>query len=249
VQAMPLTPQQKTAPVLALDTCSVLCSVALGGNQTSFSISKQPRRHADDVLIMVQQLLSEQAIGLADCSFIAMVSGPGSFTGLRIGAAVCQGLAFGSGLKVIPVSALALMARRAVSGQGTAIFVCLQHAREDEYFLAVYQDTGDSFPVAIISECVVDRTYLENGLADELYKVAATLNLPVVLCGMDWELQQLSTALAGLSTLILTESADARDLLSLAEQLDPATHAVEPELATPVYLKEEMAYRTVSGTS
>ena len=62
--------------------------------------------------------LSDAGIALGDLNLLAVAAGPGSFTGLRVGIASMQGLATATGLRVVPVSALEALARRAVGGSG-----------------------------------------------------------------------------------------------------------------------------------
>ncbi|ALO46239.1 tRNA (adenosine(37)-N6)-threonylcarbamoyltransferase complex dimerization subunit type 1 TsaB [Pseudohongiella spirulinae] len=219
--------------ILAIDTSAALCSVALhNGVQQFFNTSVNTRRHADDLLAMVQGLLAESGLTLSDLDAIAVVSGPGSFTGLRIGLAVAQGLAFGSDKGIITVSALAMLARCAASQlQSTqSSFAALMAAREQEYYLGVYQDALGQFPNCLLADQVID--------ADDVR--AALQGVPVgqlVFAGSDWRSLGIENSLECLP--------DARVLLSLAIQQFEKTGTIAPELAALSYLKEELPYRTV----
>ena len=99
---------------LAIDTTTEACSVALscdGNSQSRYT--EEPRKHANLVLPMVDELLAEAGITLSQLNGIAFCQGPGAFTGLRIGAGVVQGLAFSVDVPVLGVSTLAAMAQRA----------------------------------------------------------------------------------------------------------------------------------------
>jgi len=111
--------QPGSPALLALDTASGQCSVALlaSGRLVTCAVPTV-RDHAQILLPMTDLVLAEAGLRLKQLDGIAFGRGPGSFTGVRIAAAVTQGLAAGAGLPVLPVSdlrALAEFARRALS--------------------------------------------------------------------------------------------------------------------------------------
>jgi len=90
---------------------------------------------------MIQELLSEAGIRLSDIELIAVVAGPGSFTGVRIGIAVAQGLSLTAKLPVVALSSLALQAMLTLSDkQCSKVLVC-EEAREGEVYFAAYQQS------------------------------------------------------------------------------------------------------------
>ncbi len=133
--------------ILALDTASAQCSVALfiDGAITMRAVATA-REHAVLILPMVDALLADAGIGLRALDGIAFGRGPGSFTGLRIAAAVTQGLAAGADLPVRPVSslrALAAQARRSLhhnadpAAAGAAWLACMD-ARMGEVYWGLF---------------------------------------------------------------------------------------------------------------
>lgn len=135
--------------LLALDTASGQCSVALlAGGQLTVRATRTAREHAQLLLPMVDAVLAEAGLALRDVDGIAFGCGPGSFTGLRIAAAVTQGLAAGAGLKVLPVSDLRALAegvRVAVASPGAfdggQLLACMD-ARMGELYWGVFEDNG-----------------------------------------------------------------------------------------------------------
>jgi tRNA threonylcarbamoyladenosine biosynthesis protein TsaB len=93
------------------------------------------QRHSELLLPMVDAVLAQAGLGLADLDGVGFGAGPGSFTGLRIACGVAQGLALGAGLKVVPVGTLLALAHDAGAGR---VLACLD-ARMGEVYLAAYE--------------------------------------------------------------------------------------------------------------
>lgn len=132
--------------LLALDTASGQCSVALlqDGEILSRGVFTA-RDHARLLLPQVDEVLAEAGVALTALDGIAFGRGPGSFTGVRIAAAVTQGLAAGAGLPVLPVSslrALAAQARRSVLETGESLppgrLLACMDARMGEVYWGVF---------------------------------------------------------------------------------------------------------------
>jgi len=155
--------------VLAIDTSTEACSAALlwsdGDVRQRFMLTE--RGHADLILPMVDGLLLEAGCRLRDLDGLAFGRGPGGFTGLRIAAGVIQGLAYGAGLRVAPVSSLAAVAFLATAlpipasaaevsrSAGEGILAC-NDARMKEVYWGCYRfDPGDPcLPLLLSAEAV-----------------------------------------------------------------------------------------------
>ena len=97
--------------LLALDTSSLACSVALEVDGTVIDRhEEQARAHTRLIMPMIRDQLEETSIRPEDLDAIVLGNGPGSFIGMRIAASVAQGLAHGAGLGIVPVSSLAAVA-------------------------------------------------------------------------------------------------------------------------------------------
>ena len=140
--------------LLALDTSTEACSVALwldGDLRLRFQLTE--RSHAELVLPMVESLLVEAGLQLAQLDGLAFGRGPGAFTGLRIASGVIQGLALGAGLPVVPVSSLAAVAEQVPVTAGGTILAC-NDARMGEVYWGVYRHEPDGAVTALVAEAV-----------------------------------------------------------------------------------------------
>ncbi len=129
--------------LLAVETSTETVSVALSINGEVFEhYQHAPRQHAELLLPWVEQLLAEAEIGFSSLDAIAFSRGPGSFTSLRIGIGVVQGLAWASDLPVIPVSSLAATAQSAFGENITSALIALD-ARMNEVFSGMFVANSD----------------------------------------------------------------------------------------------------------
>jgi tRNA threonylcarbamoyladenosine biosynthesis protein TsaB len=128
--------------ILALDTATEACSVALlGEGQLIGRHAELGRTHAQEILGMVAAVLAEAQLTLPMLDGIAASIGPGSFTGVRISVAVAQGLAFGADLRVVPVSTLEALALKAMSGKTDLAIACLDARMGEVYWGCFVADT------------------------------------------------------------------------------------------------------------
>ncbi|MFL6710965.1 MAG: tRNA (adenosine(37)-N6)-threonylcarbamoyltransferase complex dimerization subunit type 1 TsaB [Massilia sp.] len=134
--------------ILAIETSSELASCALlQGDVLTSRASNGVRTHSQSILPMVQELLTEAGIALADCDAIAFGAGPGSFTGVRTATGVAQGLAFGAKLPVVPVVTLAAMAQSCAEATGATEVLAVLDARMGEVYWARYRRGADGWSV------------------------------------------------------------------------------------------------------
>ncbi len=129
------------ATILAIDASAEACSAAiLRGDVCTSLHSNEPRAHAQMLLPMVDQLLNQSGIGLSSVDAVGFSKGPGSFTGLRIGLGVAQGLAFGAGLPMVGISSLEAMAVTQCSPEsdGDEQFICVIDARMNELYWSMH---------------------------------------------------------------------------------------------------------------
>jgi tRNA threonylcarbamoyladenosine biosynthesis protein TsaB len=121
--------------VLAVDTATEACSVALlNGDELIGRFAELGRGHAEQILSMVDAVLAEAQVSLSMLDGIAASIGPGAFTGVRISVAVAQGLAFGAGLRVAPVTTLEALASQVMRSGAAHALACLDARMGEVYW-------------------------------------------------------------------------------------------------------------------
>ncbi|MBO6108294.1 MAG: tRNA (adenosine(37)-N6)-threonylcarbamoyltransferase complex dimerization subunit type 1 TsaB [Eubacterium sp.] len=129
--------------ILAIDSSGLTASVALSRDGIvigEYSIHNK-KTHSQTILPMIDEMLCMAAEKKHMITAIAVASGPGSFTGLRIGAATAKGLAQGWDVPVIPVPTLMGLAYNL---QGTSDIVCpIMDARRSQGYYGIFDVTGE----------------------------------------------------------------------------------------------------------
>ncbi|WP_114418701.1 tRNA (adenosine(37)-N6)-threonylcarbamoyltransferase complex dimerization subunit type 1 TsaB [Marinospirillum perlucidum] len=153
--------------ILALDTSSEACSVALwkeGEILEDFRIL--PRQHAQALLPQIKQLLAEAGVSLSQLDALAFGRGPGSFTGLRIAASTAQGLALAQDLPLLPISTLQALAWTAQKHYYARKILTLLDARMDEVYWCAWQGQEET-PQALMAEALNRPEEVEPPLTDD----------------------------------------------------------------------------------
>lgn len=133
--------------LLALETATSTCSVALwhsAGCVAELSLHR-PRKHAERLVPMIRDLLGASDTEITDLRAVAVSGGPGSYTGLRIGASTAKGLAWATGAELVGVpslEALAYSAAAQASPAGDLVVAAFPSRREDVYVAAYRAGTG-----------------------------------------------------------------------------------------------------------
>lgn len=226
--------------ILAVDTATEACSVALlcdGEIISRFAIS--PREHTQKVLPMVEEVLLQAGITLHQLDALAFGRGPGSFTGVRIGVGIAQGLALGANLPMIGISSLMTLAEGAYRISGQSKVLTAIDARMSEVYCAQYQRTEDGIWLGEESEAVMSPDAFRDKMTG--------LKGQWVSAGTGWR------AYAQLqdSELILIDSKvelpAAQDMLPIAERLWLAGKMQSVEDVEPTYLRNEVTWKKLPG--
>lgn len=227
--------------ILAIDTATEACSVALWNDGTTFAhFELCPREHTQRILPLVRGALADADVKLTDLDALAFGRGPGSFTGVRIGIGIAQGLALGAELPMIGVSTLATMAQGAWRKTGATRVLAAIDARMGEVYWAEYQRDADGVWHGEETEAVLKPSAVSERLQQ--------LDGSWAMVGTGWGAWP---ELAANSPLTLTDGEmllpTAEDMLPIARQLFAAQKWVAVEQAEPVYLRNEVAWKKLPG--
>jgi len=213
--------------LLAIDTSSNACSVALlYEDGVSEEHVVEPREHTRILMPMIRKVLGKRTV--SDLDAIVIGNGPGSFIGMRIGAAVAQGLCYGANLPIIPVSSLAAVAAEVFAGYDGERVVVVQDARMHEVYCCTYHRAKDGLPAAAMDECILPVGPLPLGDGGFLAAGAAWKRYP-----------ELPAANAHCVTdIVPVECPRARVLLTLAAA---GGKPIAAETLVPAYLRSKVA--------
>ncbi|MCW6031108.1 tRNA (adenosine(37)-N6)-threonylcarbamoyltransferase complex dimerization subunit type 1 TsaB [Pantoea sp. JK] len=230
-----------SARILALDTATEACSAALQNLQqidARFEIA--PRDHTQRILPLVQELLQAQQLELTALDVLAFGRGPGSFTGVRIGIGIAQGLALGANLPMIGVSSLATMAQGAWRLTGATRVLAAIDARMGELYWAEYLRDENGEWLGAETEAVIKPEVAQERIA--------ALSGEWTAVGTGWQAYPHLLTSPG-AQLIASEVLlpAAEDMLPLALSAWQRDEAVAVENAEPVYLRNEVAWKKLPG--
>ena len=155
--------------ILCCDTSNSTCCAGIygDGKELGFELSLEKKTHSETFMPLVMRVCEKSGLKIADMDALAVTTGPGSFTGIRIGLSAVKGMALAAGLNVIPVSslkALAMSVENVASDPADTIIVPCFDARNDRVFAAAYDDqTGDVL--------VEDGAYFNQDFTELLEKI------------------------------------------------------------------------------
>ncbi|MGD0190277.1 MAG: tRNA (adenosine(37)-N6)-threonylcarbamoyltransferase complex dimerization subunit type 1 TsaB [Rhizomicrobium sp.] len=128
--------------LLAVDTALGACSAAVldGRRILAHRFEAMARGHAERLAPMVSEVMSESGIGFAELDRLAVTTGPGTFTGQRVGIAFMRGLRVALKRPLVGMTTLQCMIAAASDASGPGACVAIHDARRDEVYCAVSLD-------------------------------------------------------------------------------------------------------------
>ncbi len=251
--------------ILAIDTATENCSVALSYNDQVFVRSQvAPQKHANLVLPMIEELLSEAGIERSAIEAIGFGAGPGSFTGVRIAVSTAQALALGLGVEVFGISDLKLLVadkllalRASAPEQDHYALACIDARMGEVYFAFYVLRAGAGTVETILEEQVCkpekaieliasdERCAAAFKSAESLVAAGTGLNLlglPRLLekLGTDPEVAERISANTEADNKLYPEAAT----ILRVYQLEGAT-MTDPSLAEPLYCRNEVTWKKI----
>ncbi|MDM1291826.1 tRNA (adenosine(37)-N6)-threonylcarbamoyltransferase complex dimerization subunit type 1 TsaB [Acinetobacter indicus] len=207
--------------LLALETANEQCSVSIVNDtqELFFQLDERAKAQTQTILPMIEQGFAQTETATADLTAVAFSRGPGSFSGVRINAAVAQALAWSHDLPVIPVSTLQALAQAAYRLAGLSAVTAVLDARMNEVYIASFQLDAEGIMQPVSEEQLL-------GYSD----AAAVAQYPLVGSG--------STLLQQEQTQYKDLSATAQDIATIARVLAQCEAWVSAEYALPVYLRD-----------
>lgn len=223
--------------ILALETSAKAVSAAVteDGKVLASGYQDTGLTHSRTLMPIVEGILKNTGLTMADIGAVAVAAGPGSFTGIRIGVSAAKGLAFAADKPAIGVSTLAAMARNAAFAGG--LIVCAMDARRNQIYNALFEAKDGS-----LTRLTPDRAIGLAELAEELRSDSR----PKTVVGDGARLCQGSLLEAGVPCRLAPAHLVMQSAVSVAleaEALAAAGGLVSPQALEPVYLRPAQADR------
>lgn len=211
--------------ILAIECTHAALSVAVtNAGVVTEARSADWKKAAETLVPLIEQVMAESALNLKQLDCIAISSGPGSFTALRIGMAIAKGVAYGLGIPLVPVPTMPAMAASLLADTGTVMAVI--PSRKGEYYYASY------LPEKLVAGVWHDE--VKRGSAADVVAAISLVNGGAVVVGRG--LNELIPLLA--SSGAVYREADlfsASSLFVAAQRLFAGADAAELNGVTPDY--------------
>lgn len=260
----------RTVQLLALATSGRWCSVALyrrGAGIDESDCLSEPlgERQSSSILRMVDELCTAAAIDLSQLDAIAFDAGPGSFTGLRVGCAVAQGLGLALDRPLLAVDSLQALAwqRLRTASRRDATVLVANDARMDELYVAAYhvhdEPARDAAPghdvfsppvvAPLVEPCLIELA----GFVDEIETLWHASGRPldpgaVLFAGDAWRGLRLDRRWADRFGVPVAAAPDADEVYVHADAIAELAHtqwvaggAIDAAAAAPRYLRDKVA--------
>ncbi|MDG6896524.1 tRNA threonylcarbamoyladenosine biosynthesis protein TsaB [Actinobacillus delphinicola] len=239
--------------LLALDTSTEACSVALLHNGQITSLDEvASRTHTQRILPMIDEILAQSGLRLNQVDALVFGRGPGSFTGVRVGTGIVQGLALGADLPVIGISDLEAMAQQAFEqNQATQVMTAIDARMNEVYFsqlthkaiqLANHEGVFSQWDVLLAEEVASPERVIQQ--LNDNTTLAKANEWQRVGTGWDAYAEFAQVGLGMNSEIILPS---ARFMLSLALPKFLQQQWQDAVSIEPIYLRNQVTWKKLPG--
>lgn len=219
--------------ILALDSCAKVASVAVCRGDTPLwsKTLSNGYTHSENLLPMIEEALASLSLKVCDIDVFACSSGPGSFTGVRIGVATVKGLAFGKNKPCVSVSALEALAENLKNRCG--IICAAMDARRSQVYTAIFESDGKN-----LKRLCDDKAISAAELCDELAKYSKT----IYVCGDGYDVVVNEAAKSSIVLGTVTEDEKLPNAVSVAK-VALRSRSTSDVALSPTYLRLPQAER------
>ena len=207
--------------LLALETANEQCSVSIVDEtqELFFQLDARAKAQTQTILPMIEQAFTQLDLSASELTAIAFSRGPGSFSGVRINAAVTQALAWANDLPVVAVSTLQALAQAAYRVAGLTAVTAVLDARMKEVYIASFELDSQGIMQAVDEERLLNYDDASQVVKFELVGSGSALIQPEQIQYKDL-------------------SATAQDIATIARADVEQKKWVSAEQALPVYLRD-----------
>ncbi|MFP6840897.1 MAG: tRNA (adenosine(37)-N6)-threonylcarbamoyltransferase complex dimerization subunit type 1 TsaB [Acinetobacter sp.] len=207
--------------LLALETANEQCSVSIVDEtqELFFQLDARAKAQTQTILPMIDQAFTQLGLSASELTAIAFSRGPGSFSGVRINAAVTQALAWANDLPVVPVSSLQALAQAAYRVLGLKSVTAVLDARMQEVYIASFELDQHGIMQAVDEEQLLNYSNASQVVQFEMVGSGSALIQPEQIQYKDL-------------------SATAQDIATIARLNVQQQKWVSAEQALPVYLRD-----------
>lgn len=207
--------------LLALETANEQCSVSIVDEtqELFFQLDARAKAQTQTILPMIDQAFTQLGLSASELTAIAFSRGPGSFSGVRINAAVTQALAWANDLPVVPISSLQALAQAAYRMLGLKSVTAVLDARMQEVYIASFELDQHSIMQAVDEEQLLNYSNASQVVQFEMVGSGSALIQPEQIQYKDL-------------------SATAQDIATIARLNVQQQKWVSAEQALPVYLRD-----------
>lgn len=135
-------------PILAIETSGKICGAAVYFNDSDYYMfeSSKKHSHSEKIFELIDKVLAVSGVKISELEAIAVSSGPGSFTGLRIGFSAAKGIAFGSSIPICPVPTFEAFALQMINClPDESEFILANKVNMDELYYSRFYINGNNY--------------------------------------------------------------------------------------------------------